>query len=124
MPEQTIPAEAEFTLLKREMKGNRVRTEVRYRCALATLGRLHFPDTGESLDSWICNLSTGGIGLNVGRALEPGTPLFVHLRSSDKSAAFKLPARVIHATPEADGSYRIGCELLDPLTPDMMDELL
>jgi len=35
-----------------------------------------------------------------------------------------MPARVIHATPEADRSWRVGCQLLEPLTPKMMDELL
>jgi hypothetical protein len=124
MPEQAIPAEAEFTLLKRQMKGVKVRSFVRYRCALATLGRLYIPDTGETLESWICNLSQRGIGLNLERSLDPGTPLVIHLRSSNQSTAFKLAGRVIHATPEADGSFRIGCELLDPLTPEMLDELL
>jgi hypothetical protein len=124
MPNQTIPPEAEFTLLKKNLRDNKVRSGVRYRCALATLGHVHFPDSGENQEAWICNLSRRGVGLNLSQALEADTTLIIKLKSSVNNKAIKFPARVIHATPEADGTWRIGCELLEPLTPEMLDELL
>lgn len=124
MLNQTIPPEAEFTLLKKDMRENKVRSGVRYRCALATLGQLVFPDSGESHSAWICNLSRRGIGLNLSQALEPDTTLVIKLKSPVNSKAVKVSAKVVHATPEADGTWRIGCELLEPLTPEMLDELL
>jgi hypothetical protein len=123
MLNQTIPPEAEFTLLNKNLRENKVRSGVRYRCALATIGQLVFPD-GESQDAWICNLSRRGIGLNLNQALEPDTTLQIKLKSPVNSKSVKLPAKVIHATPEADGTWRVGCELLEPLTPEMLDELL
>ena len=124
MSSQTIPPEAEFTLLKKNLRDNKVRSGVRYRCALATLGQVHFPDRGENQEAWICNLSRRGIGLNLNQALEAGTTLIIKLKSSVNNKAIKVPARVIHATPEADGTWRIGCELGEPLTAEMLDELL
>jgi hypothetical protein len=122
MPEKAIPVEAEFTLFKKNMKGAKVRGSTRYRCALATLGRLVFPDTGAVTDAWINNLSKKGIGLNVEQAIEVQTPVVIHLKNA--SQRFRLTGRVIHATPQADGTWRIGCELLDELTPEMLDDLL
>ena len=122
MPEKAIPIEAEFTLLKKHMAGVRVRGAARYRCALATLGRLHFPETGKSSNVWIHNLSETGIGLNIEHRLEAETPLVVCLKSSRGS--YRLNARVIHATPQADETWRVGCQLIDKLTPEMLDDLL
>jgi len=65
MPSQTIPPEAEFTLLKKDLRQDRFRTGKRYRCALATLGQLLFPDSGEHRQAWVFNLSEKGIGLNL-----------------------------------------------------------
>ncbi len=122
MADKTIPVEAEFTLFKKNMKGAKVRGGTRYRCALATLGRMLLPNGGESIEVWISNLSQGGIGLNLDRPLEVGTPLILHLKSAVR--AYRLEARVTHATPQADNSWRIGCELLEHLSPEMLDELL
>jgi hypothetical protein len=122
MPEKAIPVEAEFTLFKKNMKGAKVRGAARYRCALATLGRLVFPETGASTEAWINNLSKKGIGLNVDQAIEVQTPVVIHLKNSSKS--FRLAGQVIHATPQTDGTWRIGCELLDELTPEILDDLL
>jgi PilZ domain-containing protein len=124
MANQTIPLEAEFTLLKKNFRENKVRSGVRYRCALATLGQLVFPDSGESQDAWICNLSRRGIGLNLNQPLELETSLVIKLKSPVNNKMVKVSAKVIHATPEADGTWRVGCELLEPLTPEMLDELL
>jgi hypothetical protein len=124
MPNQTIPPEAEFTLLKKHLRKDRFRTGARYRCALATLGHLLFPDSGENQQAWIFNLSEKGIGLNLEQALNVDTALVIKLKSPFDNRAIKVPARVIHATPEADGSWRVGCQLLEPLTPEMLDELL
>lgn len=124
MVHQTIPPEAEFTLLSKSVRQNKVRFGVRYRCALATLGQLLFPDSGESQDAWVCNLSKKGIGLNLQQALEVDTPLVIRLKSQANKKEVKMPARVIHATAEADGTWRVGCELAEPLSPELLDELL
>src|SRR5690349_13017105 len=123
MTESLIPARAEFTLREEQVVGMQRRTAVRYRCAIATAGRLSFA-AGEALDTWIVNLSEAGIGLNLARPLERGTALVVHMRGPATSAEVALPARVVHATEEADGSWRVGCQFDQRLKPDALAALL
>ena len=106
MADQAIPVEAEFTLLKKQLVKIKRRGSVRYRCNLATLGRLFFPGSGTSEEAWAQNLSETGIGLCLNHPLEPGTVL------------------VIHATLQGDGSWRVGCEFSRKLTGEEMDSLL
>jgi hypothetical protein len=115
--------EAEFTLLKRHFTGVKQRVAQRYRCPLATLGRLAFAD-GRTEEAWAHNLSETGIGLNMGHALEPGTVLIIRLKGSAQSQALALAAVVIHSTRELDGSWRVGCAFDRKLTPEEMDALL
>ena len=104
----TLTPQAEFTFSGEKIQAMQRRTAVRYRCALATAGRLALPG-GVTLETWILNLSETGIGLNLDRPLEPGTALVVHLRGPTPGAEVELPARVVHATSEPDNSWRIGC---------------
>lgn len=124
MPDNAIAPEAEFTLLKRQLVGLKRRTSVRYRCALATLGHIHFPETGERMETWIANLSDGGIGLNLNAPLAAGTSLVISLKGPNQGNTVTLLSRVIHSTKETDGSWRVGCEFTSKLQPDMLDELL
>jgi hypothetical protein len=122
--DRMIAPEAEFTLLKRQLVGLRRRTSVRYRCALATLGHIYFPGTGERMETWIANLSEGGIGLNLNCTLAAGTSVMIYLKGPNESTTVSLLARVIHSTKETDGSWRVGCEFASKLQPDMLDALL
>ena len=123
MAEPITTVEAEFTLLKRHFIGVKRRAAQRYRCPLATLGRLTLPD-GTQEDAWAHNLSESGIGLNVSRALEPGTQVLIRLKGAAQNSALSVSARVVHATEEADGSWRVGCAFVDRLNPDQLDALL
>ena len=123
MSERIIPVEAEFTLLKKQLHGIKRRVSTRYRCHLATLGRLIFPASGESADVWVHNLSDSGIGLNFSRSLEAGTPLVIRLRGSE-GLTLQLPARVVHATQEVDGTWRIGCQFENKLSYEELEALL
>jgi len=122
MSAKAIPVEAEFTLLKKNMKGAKVRGATRYRCALATLGRLVIPDTNATCEVWINNLSRKGVGLSIETPLDDGTSVVIQVKTSART--FRIPGRVVHCTPQADNSWRIGCELLNELTPEMLDDLL
>ncbi len=125
MSEDTVIApEAEFTLLKRQLVGLQRRSAVRYRCALATLGRISFPETGEVLETWIANLSEAGIGLNLPKSIDPGISLTIFLKGPNHDGAVRLTAKVVHSTPEADGSFRIGCEFETRLQPEQLESLL
>jgi hypothetical protein len=123
MTEPLSQVEAEFTLLKRHFSGVKRRMVQRYRCPLATLGRITFTD-GSQEDAWAHDLSETGIGLNLSHALEPGTPILIRLRAADRPDTLLLAAKVVHATEEIDGSWRIGCAFLDKLSPEQIDAML
>ncbi len=123
MPDPTPAAEAEFTFSSEKILAMQRRTAVRYRCALATPGWLSLAD-GSTLEAWIHNLSETGIGLNVARPLEPGTPLVVRMRGPAREGLVALPGRVVHSTAEADGSWRIGCAFDQRLRPEALAALL
>ena len=72
MAESTVPIEAELTLFRSKLNKVRRRTAERYRCALASAGKLFFPGTGETMTAWLNNLSVTGIGLNLPRSLDAG----------------------------------------------------
>jgi PilZ domain-containing protein len=124
MTEPINTVEAEFTLLKQKFNGVKRRAAERYRCALATFGKLYFPADGFCLEAWAHNLSDSGIGLNVDRSLAAGTPLLVRLRGAVRNLTISLPARVVHSTQELDGSWRVGCAFDRQLTVEELEALL
>jgi hypothetical protein len=66
----------------------------------------------EELDTaWlgkIRDISREGMGLNMSRQFEPETELIIELAERPKVLRH-LVARVVHATPEANGRWLIGC---------------
>jgi hypothetical protein len=124
MTEQLLPVEADFTLLKTDLVKVKRRGAVRYRAGPATLGRIFFSETSESQEAWVLNLSQTGIGLTLCRPLEIGTGLTIRLTGANKGVSLTLRARVAHSTHEVDGTWRMGCALEQPLTPDILETLL
>ena len=122
MADQIPVVEAEFTLLKRHLGGTGARGSPRYRCALATLGRLFFADGGKPEDAWVHDLSKIGVGLNLSRPLEAGTGLTVRLKGV--AGVLEVAANVVHSTPQVDGTWRVGCTFGRKLTADELDNVL
>jgi hypothetical protein len=119
-----VPVEAEFTLLRSHLSAIKRRASVRYRCNLATFGRVFFPASGATLDTWIHNLSHTGIGINLGCALEVGTAVVIRLKGPSEQGTLELTARVVHATQEVDGTWRVGCRFENKLSHEELDALL
>ena len=102
---------------------NSKRVSVRYKCGLATPGRVHLQ--GEEWQrAWVLNLSLHGVGLLLSRALDPGKQVVVYLGSGATGTAYEFAARVCHATQQRDGEWVIGCEFMSHLTDDQLDGLL
>src|SRR5947209_15615898 len=99
-----IPPEGELTLLRQHLAFKR-RASVRYKCNLATPGHIRFAEEHHARSAWVVNLSATGLGLVVGQPWESGTPLLVHVKSAGRGAAYDLRARVVHATPRAEGDW-------------------
>jgi hypothetical protein len=123
MAESTVPIEAELTLFRSKLNKVRRRTAERYRCALASAGKLFFPGTGETMTAWLNNLSVTGIGLNLPRSLDAGQELVIQVRV-EGGPPIKLSARVIHSSFEVDGTWRVGCTFDTQLDHDALEALL
>jgi hypothetical protein len=123
MSSTKIPVQGETTLLQRHAWIKR-RAETRYHCGPATAGRLSKDSESQSQRAWILNLSATGIGLLLDGPLDVGAQLIIHLKSATTGAFFDLPARVVHATVQANGEWLIGCELAEKLGQDDLDALL
>jgi hypothetical protein len=123
-PSTSIPLEAELTLFRSKLSGLKRRKSRRFRCHLATIGRVQFPDKDISFDAFVYNLSEGGIGLNMAAPLEAGQEIVIRIRVPGETEPSLLHARVAHATQEVDRSWRIGCEFKTPLDKDMLDKIL
>jgi hypothetical protein len=124
MAESTVPIEAELTLFRPRFNKVRRRTAERYRCALATAGKLYFPGSGETMTAWLNNLSSTGIGMNLPRALDAGQDLVIQVRIEGGADPVRLPARVVHSSSEIDGTWRVGCAFDAPLADEVLESLL
>jgi hypothetical protein len=70
-------------------------------------------DEGDT--AWIATIrevSRTGIALSVSKHFEPGAMLIVE--HSAKTGVFRVPVRVVHATPEKKGRWVIGCVFVVP----------
>jgi hypothetical protein len=118
-----VPIEAEFTLLRHQFQGVRLRKSTRYRCGLATLCYVTFPENNRREEAWAANLSEAGIGFILHRSLEPGTMLLLRLKGA-QGHSITLESRVAHATAQDDGTWCVGCAFDKPLNFDTLDDLL
>jgi len=99
------------------------RTMVRRSCAQPELPVTAFV----SHDFWQAaahNLSAVGIGLRLGHNVEAGALVRVGLFNRSANLWLLKMMRVIHATPQTDGSWLVGCAFVQPLTNDQLKELL
>jgi PilZ domain len=65
------------------------------------------------------NISRNGIGLSLKKRFEPGTPLLIELSESPRVSRH-LAAHVVHATPDKNGRWIIGCRFDCPLSLEEM----
>ena len=117
----------QYVPLQRELaSGSRInqRATVRYQCAPATPGRLIVADDREFQRAWILDLSIKGIGMQLSRPLKAGALVLIQLKSIVEKKTFDLAARVAHATLMPGGDWVVGCEFIQPLGKEELDDLL
>jgi len=110
------------TVPARELAGIRRRAEIRYRCHLANPALVTPCEPGGGL-AWVRNLSVAGVGLVLEHTLEVGRLLEIEL-ITPAGARIRVEGRVVHVTQRPDRTWLAGCEFLEPITPDQMEELL
>ena len=73
-------------------------------------------------DVWLMgtsqDLSAGGISFILHRRFDPGTLLTIELERPKRCTWSQLLARVLHATPQPDGHWRLGCALVHALSEE------
>jgi hypothetical protein len=100
------------------------RATVRYRCPPASAGRVYLAEDVEFQRAWLHNLSATGIGLLLSKPLEHGLFVTIVLTGAHSNKKYPLPAHAIHATQQASGDWLVGCQFIDPLTDEDLDDLL
>ena len=88
MTESKVAIEAEFTLLRKQIQGIKRRKLERFRCPIAAMGKLQFPNSHDKLDVWVINLSKGGIGINISHPIDSGAEVTICLKSDDQKILF------------------------------------
>jgi hypothetical protein len=120
-----IPVEKELTVvLSRAPLAKDRRRNRRYRCGPATLVVVHETATNLKTDGWAWDLSESGIGLTLPYPLDPGSTVQLRLRGRPPFGTIVVPALVAHATPQCDGTWRIGCAFKQKLEPERLEALL
>jgi hypothetical protein len=125
MSNTNIPPEKEFTVqfsrppLLKDRRGAR-----RYRCGPAMLVLLHETETNLKTDAWAWDLSETGIGLTLPYPVDPGAAIILRLRCRPPCGTVTVAARVTHATPRDDGTWRIGCAFDKRLDANRLEEML
>lgn len=85
------------------------------------------PTAGETETAWLGRLldvSPGGLALLLSRRFEAGTLLIIELSDQAKGRVRALGVRVVHATPEKESRWIIGCKFVSPLTEEELQTLV
>jgi hypothetical protein len=98
------------------------RADKRYRCAPAAMVSVRLTESTKTAQGWACNLGASGIGLNLPYPLNVGTDLVLRLQGP--CTMVMMAAKVVHATEENAGEWRIGCQFDQFLDLDTLDALL
>src|SRR5437016_3779617 len=64
------------------------------------------------------DLSAAGIGFILHRRFDPGTLLTIELERPQRDSWDPLPGRVMHATLQADGNWKLGCALVNAMSQE------
>ncbi len=86
------------------------------------------PGTGRLDQFWwvgsLKNISPAGLGLMTRQPFDPGTILALEVKTLDECNALPPEARVVHATPLANGRWLIGCVFRQPMNEDQLQALV
>jgi hypothetical protein len=80
--------------------------------------------SGESHCCRLHDFSQNSLGLMMNSALRPDSSVFVSIPPKAELPRGQLIARVVHASPQTDGTWLVGCQLYDPLTNLEFEALL
>jgi hypothetical protein len=95
---------------------------VRYQSNQDAVSRPIDESWGISWGAIVQSVSTTGIGLHVCFPFKPDALVAIELQG--KHGPRTLPARVVHVSDQHLGGWVVGCEFLDPIGEDELDQLV
>ncbi len=96
------------------------RQATRHACALEATSHAIEPGQTLSFGAAVSDISATGLSVTLCYPFRPGTFLAIKLQAPDGMMR-TLMARVVNVNDRTDGSWRLGCEFLKPLTESDMD---
>jgi hypothetical protein len=75
-------------------------------------------DTNNQWPATVEDLSSSGLALVLARRVERGTILVVDLEGADGRTVKSLQAKVVRLQARGFGQWLVGCQLLEPLSPE------
>lgn len=101
------------------------RRAVRFECNRRNSWRLFATTVCSSGEGTVNDISINGVSLSVNSALRPGMFLDLSLTSADgESFSQPMLVRVRRVTPQADGSWLVGCNFVKKLTKEELHHWL
>jgi hypothetical protein len=100
------------------------RSWVRFPCSVQSSYQVVSEPEEQQRSAQVLNISASGIGLLVDQAVETGTLLSLELCSASGDAFQAILACVVHATPQGEGQWALGCNFIRELTVAELQALL
>jgi hypothetical protein len=100
------------------------RAAQRYPLSLQTTGHILGPRGHVPWVAQITDISATGIGLTFTSRIKPGTVLVITLQSANHKLSRPIPIRVMHATPQDDKTWRLGCAFVRKVSEEDLHTLL
>jgi hypothetical protein len=96
----------------------------RQTCLIDAMSRPLEPGDGMGWGGTVTDISPGGLKLGLCFPFSPGTYLSVDLQSHTCAVGRSLVCRVVHVHDHMDGTWTLGCELLQPLAASTAELLV
>ncbi len=98
------------------------RASVRFQCSTRASCSSLAPF--ERLNGMTRDISQTGIALALGTCIRKGVELVIDLKTKNPGICLTLLARVVHSTPEDEGTWIVGCEFITTPTEEQIEALL
>ncbi len=100
------------------------RSWVRFPCDVKATFEFVKTDEPRARAAQVVNLSANGIGLLTHEAVDLGKLLNLELRVEERNYKLSILACVVRLTPQPDGQFMLGCNLIRELNQHELDGLL
>jgi hypothetical protein len=113
-----------LTWSKKDLQDLMRRKSGRLPCSSSLTGTLFLPKTGKSLDVWILDLSTNGVGVMASENIPVGQDVIVRLKRTKAISLIPFEAQILHCTTESDCCFRVGCKFKTTIDPVLWEYLI